>query len=135
MLRKLTDPRFFSDLRTLEWECFANYRSEFPCNTNLSNDVNGINTNRTDAIKQNEYINRSLSYTSCKLELKLHGKQENSITVIVSPEGWKALIVLSCAMILTLYVHTAVAPAFPNITQHPNTTTTLHHRFSLSTCS
>ena len=63
------------------------------------------------------------------------GNKKNSITVTVSPEAWKALIVLSCATILTLYVHTAVAPAFPNITQHPNTTTTLHHRFSLSTCS
>ena len=117
MHRKLTDSRFFSDLRTLEWECFANYRKEFPCNTNLSNDVNGINTNRTEAIKQNEFIKRSLSYTSCNLSLNFMGNKKNGITVIVSPEAWKALIVLSCATILTLYVHTAVAPAFPNITQ------------------
>ena len=45
------------------------------------------------------------------------GNKKNSITVTVSPEAWEALIVLSCATILTLYVHTAVTPASPNITQ------------------
>jgi hypothetical protein len=116
MLRKITG-KFFSNLRTLEWKCIANYRKGFPCNSNLSNEVNGINTNRTDAIKQNEFINRSLSYTSCKLELILQGEKKSSIPVTVSPEAWKDLIVLSCATTLTLYVPIALTPALPNIMQ------------------
>jgi hypothetical protein len=112
-------------LSTLEWECFANYRKEFPYNDNLSSDLNFITTNRADAMKQNDFVNRSLNSTSCKLELKLHGKQENSITVTVSLEAKKALIVLGCVTIFTLYASTALAPALPNIsTLLPNASIT-----------
>jgi hypothetical protein len=44
------------------------------------------------------------------------GNKKNSTTGAVSPEARKSLIALSCVTILTLYVHTALAPALPNIT-------------------
>jgi MFS family permease len=44
----------------------------------------------------------------------------NTVTIAVSPQARKALIVLCSATILTLYLHTALAPALPNIIQSFN---------------
>ncbi len=63
------------------------------------------------------------------------GNKKNSITVTVSPRARKALIVLSCATILTLYVHTALAPARPNTIQAFGISYDLEYGFSQFTCS